>query len=325
MDLFSKFLYSPQTTTHQTPNIIKKLIQEDVEYLERDYKNILEKPIYTLRISKTVPELFKNDLERVDYLNEKPTTLQEFYQTRYKPFLQNRLDIFSKKYNSLFTRDVLGFSFFYYLFVLFPQFEPIFGSTKTLKKYKNTFFLYMFYINGIPRISLEKPRFYLFTDQSQFHSYFSPGSASLTQFQNNLTRSQKQFLKKRHQDTKIDKPYYTGSYGVYFQLVYKPLSWFTPIKSNLKTETRFVYDAESLLNKILREMKENKISSKMIYFNPGWFFGRQDQRTIVMGDNVGTFFTNVSPFLENRNEVVIRWIVPCSFEYGLVATTKSLR
>jgi hypothetical protein len=83
--------------------------------------------------------------------------------------------------------------------------------------------------------------------------------------------------------------------------------------------SRYVFDAEILLSKITKEMNSYSISDErkkeFIYFNPGWDFGKKSDSTIGYDQN---FLNNCLPYLENRNEIIFRWIVPVNLEYGCV-------
>jgi hypothetical protein len=69
---------------------------------------------------------------------------------------------------------------------------------------------------------------------------------------------------------------------------------------------------------------------EFIYMNPGWLFGKKNQYTIEYDDN---FLMNcyaatrksysdrhrdTTSYLEQRNEVVFRWIIPVDIEHGCV-------
>jgi hypothetical protein len=324
MEIFKKCIHGP--VSNSIPRIIQRLIQHDVDFFEKEYLSILDRrPIdilSKLKKGKSIKQLYQ---QYTPNILQEPLEFQQFYQTKYKRFTISIIVEWEEKIDGLFVKDPTGRNFLYYLFVFYPEYKPIFGTPETLKKYESALQLYVYFKTGIPRLTLEEPRFYLFTNQSKFHKLLTPSSKSLQQFPNDLTVAQKQILKQKH--TLIDKQYYTGSYGVYFQLTFQPLSWFTDNKINLATETCFVFDAVCLLSKIRDDMKKAGITRipNFIYFNPGWYFGDVDEKTITMKDTVTAFLTETQPFSSSRNEVIIRWIIPCVMDYGLLKTTKKLK
>jgi hypothetical protein len=216
--------------------------------------------------------------------------------------------------------------------LIFPdQFEILFGPDQKLKKqYERAYRLFLYKVSGV-RISnflsfRETRRFYLFTEQSEYFSFFTPSSKSLDQhhWTHTLHQQQRTILRRKHQSSGIDKSFYTGSYGVYFQLVYKPLSWFGIYKKNAfsPTKTRFVFDAERLLEYAVEDMKQHGVKDsrigEFIYFNMGWYFGKKDGKTISMSSTISDFLHQCQLYTETRNETVIRWIIPCDLEHGLL-------
>jgi len=258
---------------------------------------------------------------------------QEFFEY-YKFIIEKKYIIpFENEKKKLYVCNAVGHNVIYFLTLLYPD-NPLFQ--KCIKSFK----IFFLTVTKIPfELNYDIPRFYFITVQSKYHSYLTPSSKSLQgeDWKNDLLQEQKTLLKQIHQKKKIDKNDYTGSYGVYMQLVFKPLSYFGPYKDDFTdpdvfrikyTQPLFVFDANILLTKITQEMDLYGISDErkktFIYGNPGWIFGKKDQTTIEYQHDFLQKMSKTSrrnqktSYIDDRNEVIFRWIIPVNLEYGCV-------
>lgn len=283
--------------------------------------NILNKKVTRklLNIPKDIKSVRELHSEAIKYpFTIYPEDFQQFYEHYYKKSIEKKIKQIEREKDELYACNAIGHGPLFF----FTLFDP---DNRSLKPFIKSFKIFFITLTKIPfPIKYHTPRFYLFTVQDNFYPYFTPSSNALPE-QSLLLQNQKKMLKKYHDKKGIDKEYYTGSYGNYFQLIYKPLDWFGTYKGDYidkryKSKSRYIFDAEILLSKITREMNDHNISDarkkEFIYFNMGWIFGRKDASTIEYDPKY--FLKHCLPYTNQRNEVIIKWIIPVNLEYGCV-------
>ena len=128
-----------------------------------------------------------------------------------------------------------------------------------------------------------------------------------------------------------------GSFGMYFSVIIKwnGENMYMNNTSMFIDKCCYYFNAKTLLIKIVNEIVNEGISIKnMIYFNNGYKFGRITSNTIIFDtkcENEEQITNDINIFLQNiynvcklhfdKNELIIKWLIPKTYEYGFIKKT----
>ena len=182
---------------------------------------------------------------------------------------------------------------------------------------------------------LKGDHYWLYTIKSTVRDYLAnamgPNDTLDDEEYDNISITQFNAIKEKYTDLNLfhNGMDYGGDFGVYFMLFYGSFKKFGKFLLTTSGEIMYIYHAKTLISKILMEFKILDLSfENMIYLNKGWSYGAisdtdDEDRTIMLeNESIDIFFENIPEDYKNvKNELIIKWVIPCNIEYGMVTLT----
>ena len=301
--------------------LLHAVLHNDTHVLET-YKNIFHKKplsLLTSLSSKSLRKHYEEYISSPSFGRKTVHSLQQFLQGVYRPFIEKILKQYEDNIKQFYVCNQYGQCVLFFVIFFYPQFLSFFGILDRIRYSYLSFLRQKTSYRYVRLLNLSLTDYFLVTEQYGTFSKLTPSSRALCQtgWTHSLTAQQVHILKRLHLQSHCDKTDYNGSYGVYFQLLYTSLDRLDVRIRQEKENTLYVFHAPTLLNKIVSDMNNKKIQhiERFIYFNPGWRFGKHQSTTIFYSQR---FLDMCRPYLERRNECVIRWIIPVDITYGFI-------